>query len=119
LKSTKLPAASKTPLPRKRVRDSSPSSDSFLASENEDETVPEKFDYRAEIRAMFQRKGRSPRAIDSDTDSEMEATGMEMEKEEARAARLAKLEDEAEERRLEERAREKKRRRLEMEKRTK
>ena len=113
------PASSKAPLPHKRSRDSSLSSDSFIATEDEDEHLPEKFDYRAEIRSLFQRKGANSRVIDSDDDSDMEATGMEMEKEEARAAELARLEDEKEQRQLEERAREKKRRKLEMEKRVK
>jgi hypothetical protein len=45
----------------------------------------------------------------------MEATGFEMAREEARAAKLAKMEDEEEERRLEERAKEKRRRKLESE----
>jgi protein SPT2 len=103
--------------PKKRRRESdSVTEDSFIASSEEEIAVPETFDYRAEIRAMFGRKG-STRIVDSDDDSDMEATGLEMAKEEARAAKLARLEDEEEERRLEERARDKKRRKLEAEKR--
>ena len=112
--STKAPVAQK-----KRVREESesPSEDSFIASSDEEISKPEKFDYRAEIRAMFGRKSSGSRAVDSEDDSDMEATGFEMAREEARAAKLAKLEDEEEERRLEERAREKKRRKLESERR--
>ena len=114
------PVTTKPPpaVQKKRVRDESESlsEDSFIASSEEEEIAkPEKFDYRAEIRAMFGRKGSGPRAVDSEDDSDMEATGFEMAREEARAAKLARLEDEAEERRLEERAREKKRRKLEAE----
>jgi SPT2 chromatin protein len=112
--STKAPTTQK-----KRVREESesPSEDSFIASSDEEVSKPEKFDYRAEIRAMFGRKSSGLREVDSEDDSDMEATGFEMAREEARAAKLAKLEDEEEERRLEERAREKKRRKLEYEKR--
>jgi protein SPT2 len=117
-------AATKTPLPvkkaaetpKKRRRDSdSMTENSFIASSKEEIELPEKFDYRAEIRAMFGRKGNT-RIVDSDDDSDMEATGIEMAREEARAAKLARMEDEEEERRLEERAMEKKRRKLEAEK---
>ena len=105
---------------KKRVRDESESSseDSFIASSVEEEiSKPDRYDYRAEIRAMFGRKSSGTRAVDSEDDSDMEATGFEMAREEARAAKLARMEDEAEERRLEERAREKKRRKLEAERR--
>ena len=107
----------KAAVPRKRVRDDDESSqDSFIASEDEEDLLPEKFDYSAEIAAIFKRNRPGKNIVDSDDDSDMEATGMEMEREEARAARLARLEDEAEERRLEERAREKKKRKMELEK---
>ena len=99
--------------PKKRAREEESDEDSFIASSDEEVVAkPEKFDYRAEIRAMFGRKG-SSKAIYSDDESDMEATGFEVEREEARAARLAKLEDEEEQRREDERAREKKRRKLE------
>ena len=113
-------AAKAPPVQKKRVREESesPSEDSFIASSEEEEILKaEKFDYRAEIRAMFGRKGSGSRIVDSEDDSDMEATGFEMAREEARAAKLAKLEDEVEERRLEQRAREKKRRKLEAERR--
>jgi SPT2 chromatin protein len=105
--------------PNKRPRNSESSDeDSFIASSEEEIEMPDKFDYRAEIRAMFGRKGNS-RVIESEDDSDMEATGFEMAREEARAAKLARMEDEEEERRLEERAREKKRRKLEAERKKK
>ena len=103
--------------PKKRPRDESEESDedSFIASSDEEPVAkPEKFDYRAEIRAMFGRKG-SSKPIYSDDESDMEATGFEVEREEARAARLARMEDEEEQRREDERIREKKRRKLEAE----
>jgi protein SPT2 len=63
---------------------------------------------------MFKRKG--PERVDlSDEDSDMEASGFEMAREEARAAKLARLEDEEEIRREEERIKEKKRRKIEVE----
>jgi hypothetical protein len=97
----------------KRRRESSESEDSFVVSEEEEKT--DEIDYRAEIRAMFKRKGN--RRVDlSDDDSDMEASGFEMAKEEARAAKLARMEDEEEIRREEERVREKKRRKMEAEK---
>jgi protein SPT2 len=112
-----LPTKKVAEAPKKRRRESdSVTEDSFIASSEEEIAVPEKFDYRAEIRAMFGRKGNT-RIIHSDDDSDMEATGLEMAREEARAAKLARLEDEEEERRLEDRARDKKRRKLEAEKR--
>jgi hypothetical protein len=106
----------KTPdTPKKRAREEESDEDSFIASSDEELVAkPEKFDYRAEIRAMFGRKG-SSKPIYSDDESDMEATGFEVEREEARAARLAKLEDEEEQRREDERVREKKRRKLETE----
>ena len=93
----------------------STSEDSFIASSEEELEEPQNFDYRAEIRALFGQKGNNARVVDSDDESDMEASGFEMAREEARAARLARLEDEEEERRLEERAKEKKRRKLEAE----
>ena len=98
--------------PSKRsLRESSSSEDSFIASDDE---RPEEFDYRAEIRALFKRKG-VPRVELSDDDDDMEASGFEMAQEEARAAKLARMEDEEETRREEERAREKRRRKMEAE----
>jgi len=91
------------PLLRKRERDED-SEDSFISSEDE-----MGHDYRSEIRAMFQRNGRSRAESDSD-DSDMEATGAEMAREEAEAERLARIEDEEEIRLEEARIREKKRR---------
>lgn len=117
-KAQPLPAKKMVSQPIKRQRESeSPSEDSFIASSSEEEREkPSNFDYRAEIRAIFNRKGPgNARVIDSEDDSDMEATGIEMAREEARAAKLARMEDEEEERRLEERAREKKRRKLEAE----
>jgi protein SPT2 len=96
---------------KKRRRESDESEDSFIVSE---EAEKPEMDYRAEIRAMFKRKGPS-RMEHSDEDSDMEATGFEMEREERRAALLAKKEDEEEERREEQRAQEKKRRKMELE----
>jgi protein SPT2 len=107
---TKKPEAK----PKKRAREEDDDSDrdSFIAySDEDDDRKSDAFDFRAEIRAMFSRN-RPSRVVDED-DSDMEATGFEMEREEARAARLARMEDEAEERRLEEHAREKKKRKLE------
>ena len=115
------------PKTKKRIRedDSESDRDSFIAySDEEDEDVAprsksDNFDYRAEIRALFSRNRPSSQVIDSDNDSDMEATGFEMEREEARAARLAKMEDQAEEKRLEEHAREKKKRKKEAQKQVK
>ena len=104
--------------PRKRPLEEEEESDvdSFVAHSDEEEIdEPEKFDYRAEIRALFKRPGQE-RTYDED-DSDMEATGFEVEREEARAARLARLEDEEEAKREEARIREKKKRKLEAEKR--
>jgi protein SPT2 len=102
------------PTKEKRLREEKSSDDdSFIASSNEEEVkTSEKFDYRAEIRAMFARKG-STKVTYSDDDSDMEATGLEMAREEAQAARLARMEDDDEERREQERIREKKKRKLE------
>jgi hypothetical protein len=63
---------------------------------------------------MFKRKGPEPVDI-SDDDSDMEASGFEMAREEARAAKLARLEDEEEIRREEDRIKDKKRRKIEAE----
>lgn len=100
--------------PKKRVREEEESDeDSFIASSDEESVAkPDKFDYRSEIRAIFGRKG-SGNPIYSDDESDMEATGFEVEKEEARAARLARMEDEEEQKREDARIREKKRRKLE------
>ena len=103
--------------PPKRRKEDEESEDSFIVSEDEEEASPE-LDYRAEIRAMFKRKGPS-RVEYSDEDSDMEATGFEMEREERRAAQLARMEDEMEEKREEERIREKKRRKMELDKKIK
>lgn len=101
---------------RKRARDEDDESeDSFIVSEEGEEEVPE-LDYRAEIRALFKRKGPTRVNDYSDDDSDMEASGFEMAREEARAERLARMEDEEEIRREEERIQEKKRRKLEGEK---
>lgn len=97
---------------RQRNRDEE-SEDSFIAYSDEEE-ASDRFDYRTEIRAMFSRKGPA-RVIESDDDSDMEATGFEMAAEEVQATRLARLEDEAEERREEERRIAKKKRKMEAE----
>lgn len=104
-----------TPIKGKRLRErESSDEDSFIASSEEEHVEkPEKFDYHAEIRAMFGRKASGAKFMYSDDDSDMEATGVEMAREEARAARLARMEDEDEERKEQERIREKKRRKLE------
>ena len=113
---TKLPLAAKKEISYSkkemlhRKRDRSSSENSFVAPEDEE------FDYRTEIRSMFNR-GRESRMYSDSDDSDMEATGFEVEREEARATRLARLEDEEEERREEERRREKKKRKMEVEKR--
>lgn len=112
---SRVPPTTQTPEPikRKRRRESSESQDSFVVS-SDDAEKPEQFDYRAEIRAMFKRKGPEPVDI-SDDDSDMEASGFEMAREEARAAKLARLEDEEEIRREEDRIKDKKRRKIEAE----
>jgi protein SPT2 len=100
--------------PAKRRHESDDESKDSFISEEEDKAA--EFDYRAEIRALFARKG-SQRVDVSDDDSDMEASGFEMAREEARAAKLARIEDEEEIRREEVRVREKKRRKMEVEKR--
>lgn len=68
---------------------------------------------RDEIWKMFNRgKRRADFVIDNDDDSDMEATGAELFREEQRSLRVAREEDEAEERELKRRAEEKKRRKL-------
>jgi len=83
--------------PKKRAREEDDDSDrdSFIAySDEEEDRRSDAFDFQAEIRAMFSRN-RPSRVVDEEDDSDMEATGFEMEREEARAARLARMEDEA------------------------
>jgi protein SPT2 len=108
---TKKPAVQTKPKKRAREEEDDSDRDSFIAYSDEEDRKSDTIDFRAEIRAMFSRN-RTSRVVDEEDDSDMEATGFEMEREEARAARLARMEDEAEERRLEEHAREKKKRKL-------
>jgi protein SPT2 len=68
---------------------------------------------RDEIWQMFNRgKRRADFVIEDEDDSDMEATGAELFREEQRSLRVAREEDEAEERELKRRAEEKKRRKL-------
>ena len=120
----KVPVAASTIKKRIREDESESDRDSFIAYSDEDEDIlprskSDDVDYRAEIRALFSRNRPSSRVVDSDDDSDMEATGFEMEREEARAARLARMEDQAEEKRLEEHAREKKKRKMDAQQRRK
>ena len=78
--------------------------DSFIAdSEEEGPHADDNIDYRSEIRQIFARRN-APTTYDDDEedDDAMEVSGLELEREERRATKLARLEDDREAR-LEER----------------
>ncbi|BFZ62154.1 hypothetical protein YB2330_003236 [Saitoella coloradoensis] len=84
--------------------------DDFIADEDEEE---EEADLRSEIWKIMGKDKRKYAAMDVMSDDEdMEATGVDVWREESKAARLARLEDEEEERREAERARQKRLKKL-------